>query len=241
MTAPLIWGCGIIVLLGFYLFGIHYCGTPQWIDLNFDQHGRSPIEVATVALFFFQILFIWLLPPVSLSTLRGRLLCLNFSAISAIAICREMDWHKTMIDVSGIAGATRGTPFKMRFLTNSCNPLSDRLLVLFWFAAVIALCAGTLLWYIRPLLKGLFKFHPVCWSVAFIGGTGILINTFDRMGSILRKEFDILLSENVKAFTCVMEEGQELLLPLFVIIAVVQSHFIYNNDAENELRQFKEL
>ncbi len=241
MTAPIIWGGGVIALLGSYLFGVHYCGTPEWIDLTFDQHGRSPVEIATVTLFFFQILFIWLLPPVSLRTVKGRLLCLDFSVITFIAICREMDWHRAMIDVSGIAGATKGTPYKMRFLTNPNNPLADRLLVLFWFAAVIALCAGTLLWYIRPLVKGLFRFHPVCWSIGFLGGTGILINTFDRMGSILRKEFGILLSENAKAFTCVMEEGQELLLPLFVIVAIIQSHFIYNTDGDNALRKFREL
>ena len=122
----------------------------------------------------------------------------------------------------------------MRFLTNSINPLSDRLLVLFWFGVVIALCAGTLIWYIRPLLKGLLKFHPVCWSIAFLGGAGILINLFDRMGSVLRKKFEILLTADQKAFTTVLEEGQELLLPLIIIIAIIQSHFIYNRDDAEE-------
>ena len=236
LSAPVIWICGLIILL---LVGAN--NTPEWIKLNFNQKGHSPVEIATVALFFFQMMFIWLMPPVSLKSIKGKLLCFNFSVITFIAICREMDWHKAMIDVSNIEGATTGTPFKMRFLTNSINPLSDRLLVLFWFIVVIALCAGTLLWYIRPLLKGLLRFHPVCWSIAFVGGAGILINIFDRMGSVLKKDFDILLTANQKGIACVLEEGQELLLPLFIIIAIIQSHFIYNNDESDELSKFREL
>lgn len=236
MTAPFIWLCGFIILL---CVGAN--SSPEWIKLNFNMKGHSTVEIATVALFFFQMLFIWLMPPVSLQTVKGKLLCFNFSVITFIAICREMDWHKAMIKVSNIEGATRGTPFKMRFLTNSINPLSDRLLVLFWFIVVISLCAGTLLWYIRPLLKGLLRRHPVCWSIAFVGGTGILINIFDRMGSVLRKDFKIILTDNQKAMACVLEEGQELLLPLFIIVAIIQSHFIYNNDGADEISQFKDL
>jgi len=187
-----------------------------------------------VVLFFFQMALLWILPPVSLRPIKGKLLVANFSIITFIAICREMDWHKAMINVSHIAGATKGTPFKMRFLTNSINPLSDRLLVLFWFVVVIALCAGTLIWYIRPLLKGLFKLHPVCWSLAFLGGSCILINIFDRMGSVLSKDFGITMSSQLQSFGTVLEEGQEILLPLIAIIAIIQAHFIYNRDASEE-------
>ena len=237
MTAPIIWICGVVILLISYVL----IADPEKTKLLFSQKGYSPIELITVGLFFFEILFFWLLPPVPLKPLRGKLLCLNFSVISLIAIAREMDMHKKMVDVSHIAGATKGTPFKMRFLTNSVNPLPDRLLVLFVFIVVIALCIGTLLWYIRPLLKGLFRFHPVCWSVAFLGGTTILIKIVDRLGSNLSKHFDIELAARTKALVSVLEEGQELLLPLFVIVAVIQSHFIYNNDGDDELAQFKEL
>ena len=141
-----------------------------------------------------------------------------------------------------ILKAQRGAPLlKCVFWTNPINPLPDRLFVLFWFVVVIALCAGTLLWYIRPLLKGLLRFQPVCWSIAFIGGTGILINIFDRMGSVLRKDFKILLTDNQKALATVLEEGQELLLPLFVIVAVIQSHLIFNNQGDDELIEFRDI
>jgi len=229
LTAPILWLSGIVILLI-----INFCQTPEWIQENFDRHGHSTVEIATVALLFFAIFFLWILPPVSLKPLKGKLLTANFSIITFIAICREMDWHKAMITPSNLEGATRGTPFKMRFLTNSINPLPDRLLVLFWFTVVIVICAVTLIWYIRPLLKGLLKFHPVCWSIAFLGGACILINIFDRMGSVLRKHFDIKTSEGFQSFGTVMEEGQELLLPLIIIIAVLQAHFIYNHDKVEE-------
>jgi len=225
LTAPILWLSGIIILLF-----INFCQTPEWIKENFDRQGHSPIEIATVTLLFFVILFLWLLPPVSLKNIKGKLLTANFSIITFIAICREMDWHKAMITPSNLEGATHGTPFKMRFLTNSINPLPDRLLVLFWFTVVIVICAGTLIWYIRPLLKGLFKFNPVCWSIAFLGGAVILINIFDRMGSVLKKHFDIIMSSGLQSFGTVMEEGQELLLPLIIIIAILQAHFLYNRD-----------
>ncbi|MDD2600419.1 MAG: hypothetical protein PHO37_14550 [Kiritimatiellae bacterium] len=232
----MLWLVGMLTLVLVWV-----TNSPEWIKLTFDMQGRSPVELATITLFFFQMAFFWVLPPVSLKPLRGKLLMANFSMITFIAICREMDWHKAMINVSDVVGATTGTPFKMRFLTNSANPLADRLLVLFCFVAVIGICAGTLLWYIRPLLKGLFKFHPVCWSVAFLGGSVILINIFDRAGSGLKKYFDFVMSPQLQSLFTVFEEGQELLLPLIVIVAVIQSHFIYNreSDEENVMAQHK--
>lgn len=227
LAAPLLWLAGMVTLLLIWA-----SNSPEWIKLNFDMQGQSTVELATITLFFFQMAFFWILPPVSLKPLKGKLLVANFTAISFIAIAREMDWHKAMIDVSGVVGATKGTPFKMRFLTNSANPLADRLLVLFWFVVVIALCAGTLIWFIRPLLKGLFKFHPVCWSVAFLGGCVILINIFDRAGSVLNKNFAHVMSAQQQSLFTVLEEGQELLLPLIVIIAIIQSHFIYNRKSD---------
>lgn len=97
MASPIVWICGITALLAIY-----FSCSPESIKLGFSQKGYAPVEIATVALFFFQILFFWLLPPVSLKTTKGRLLCLDFSVISFFAICREMDWHRAMIDVSHI-------------------------------------------------------------------------------------------------------------------------------------------
>ena len=38
------------------------------------------------------------------------------------------------------------------------------------------------------------------------------------------------ISDSLHALTTALEEGQELLLPLFIILAILQAHFIYNDD-----------
>ena len=131
----------------------------------------------------------------------------------------------------------------MKFLTNPNNTLADRFIVAACFAVVILLCAGTLLVFLRRLLSGLFKLHPVCWSMGFFGGTIILIQITDRMPSILRKDFGIRMSDSLHALTTALEEGQELLLPLFIVTAVLQAHFIYNNEVSDAapLDRFKAM
>ncbi len=224
LAAPALWAAGVLTLV--LVWG---CASPEWIQTHFDQDGQSPVETATIGLFFFQMAFFWVVPPMR-PGLRRTLWLTDFSLLTFFAICRELDWHKLLVTASNLPGATRGTPFKMRFITNSVNPLADRLLVLACFVIVIALCGGTLLFFLRRLLKGLFKLHPVCWSLAFFGGTILLIQLFDRAPAILRNDFGIRISESLHALTTALEEGQELLLPLFIVLATLQAHFIYNND-----------
>jgi len=237
LTAPLLWLAGVTALVLVWALA-----TPEWIEVHFDNDGASPVEVATIGLFFFQMGFFWLLPPIRASRQRPLWLA-DFSLLTFFAICRELDWHKLLVTASGLPGATRGTPFKLRFLTNPNNPLADRLIVAACFALVIALCAGTLLYFLRRLLVGLFKFHPVCWSMGFFGGTVILIQIVDRLPAVLRNDFGVRISDSLHALTTTLEEGQELLLPIFVILAVIQAHFIYANDASDgvPLARFKEL
>jgi hypothetical protein len=225
LAAPLLWLAGVAFLVLLWLVS-----TPAFIQAHFDQDGHSPVELATVALFFFQIGLFWLVPPMKPGPRRALLLT-DFSLLTFCAICRELDWHKLLVKASGLPGATGGTAFKMKFLTNPSNPLADRLVVAACFAVVLALCGGTLLYYLRRLLKGLFSLHPVCWSMAFFGGSIILIQIVDRLPAVLRHDAGIRISDSWHALTTALEEGQELLLPLFVILAVLQAHFIYNNDA----------
>ena len=166
---------------------------------------------------------------------KRTVLLADFSLITLIAICRELDWHKLLISASHLPGATTGTPFKLKFLMNAHNPLSDRLIVAACFVLAFGLCGATLLYYLRRLLKGLFKLHPVCWSIAFLGGTTILSQLFDRLPADLRHTFGIHLSASQHALMTALEEGEELLLPIFVILAILQAHFIYNNDPSDSI------
>ena len=238
LTAPLIWLAGVLTLL--FVWAV---STPEWIAAHFDNHGISPVESATIGLFFLQIGLLWLVPPMRPGRWRAFWLA-DFSLVTFIAICRELDWHRLLVPLSGLPDATAfGTPFKMRFLTNPANPLGDRLIVAACFAAAIILCAVPLLHFLRRLLNGLIRFHPVCWSVGFLGGTTLLILIADRLPAFLRADFGIHLSDRMSALMTVLEEGQELFLPLFVITAILQAHFIYNSDASAAapLAPFKHL
>jgi len=237
LAAPLLWLAGVAALLLVWAMT-----TPEWIQAHFDNDGASPVEIATVGLFFFQIGFLWLVPPMRPGWQRPLWLA-DFSLLTFFAICRELDWHKLLVAPSVLPGTTRGTPFKLKFLLNANNPLADRIIVAACFVVVFALCLGTLFYFLRRLVKGLFKFHPVCWSVGFFGGTIILIQIFDRANAVLRKDFGIRLTESQHALTTVLEEGQELLLPLFIVLAILQAHFIYADPPTDDvpLARFKEL
>lgn len=237
LSAPLLWLAGILALTLTWSLA-----TPEWIAAHFDNEGASPVESATIGFFFFVIGYLWLVPPLRPGPLR-KLWLADFSLLTFFAICRELDWHKLLVNVSGIPGATHGTPFKMKFLTNANNPLSDRIIVAACFTLVIVFCAGTLLYFLRRLLTGLFRLHPVCWSVGFFGGTIILIQIVDRLPAVVRHKSGIRISDSLHALTTTFEEGQELLLPLFLILAITQAHFIYNDDPSDSasLARHKDL
>lgn len=237
LAAPIVWAAGIATLLTLWL-----TASPEWLERNFDNGGTSPVESATIGLFLLVIPFMWLVPPIRDRRHRAFWLTL-FTVITLLAVVRELDLHKLLIPPSADPLATRGTPFKLRYLTNSHNPLSGRLIVLGGFAITIAVCGGTLLYFLRRLLRGLFKLHPVSWSVGFIGGTGLLIQFTDRMPATLRKDFGVNLSASASALFTVLEEGQEILLPIFAILAILQAHFIYNHEPDDAraLAPFREM
>ncbi len=236
LTAPLIWltGCTALIV-------VWACCTPETISLTFDQDGHSPIEMATIGLFFFQLAFLWLIPPMRPGRHRTLFLT-DFSLLTFFAICRELDWHKLLVAPQTLPGTTHGTPFKMKFLLNANNPLSDRIIVALCFVVVLGLCGGTLAYYLPRLWKGLFAFHPVSWTIGFFGGTIILIQIVDRLPAMLRHNFGIRITAVQQALTTALEEGQEMLLPILIIVAVLQAHFIYNNAPEDSaaLRQFSD-
>ena len=226
VTAPVIFIVWSIILLCLWAFN-----APEWIQTHFDADGASPIESATVGFFYLLIGLIWLVPTMRPSK-RALFWKVDFSLVALIAICRELDWHKLLVHASDLPGATHGTAFKMKFITNPANPLGDRILVVVMFLLFFAVLGGTLIRFLPRLVKGLFKLHPVCWSIGFLGGTGILVNIFDRTPSILRKRFGTELTDSTAALMTAFEEGMELLLPIFAMVAILQAYRIYVADAD---------
>ncbi len=234
LAAPILF-CFALALI-FAVWGIWYPCPKEWIVRFIDNDGMSFVESATLGFFFLQLLCIWLIPPMAPG--RRRVFWqIDFSLITFIAVARQLDWHKAMVKVSNLPGATTGTPFKMRFLTNPVNPLPDRLIVLFTFIVVIAVCATTLLAFAKPLFKGFFKRQPVCWSIAFLGGTTVLIQFFDRLPSIFRKKLHVQLSDPVRSLFSLLEEGLEVILPLLVILALCQAYFIFVDKSAGHLAE----
>lgn len=207
--------------------------SPEWIQFHFNGDGASPVEAATIGLFYFFIAFVWFVPPMAASR-RATFWKLDFSLLSLIAICRELDWHKLLVSASGLPGATHGTAFKMKFLTNSANPLGDRILVALFFLLFFVVVGGTLLRFLPRLWKGIWKLHPVCWTIGCLGGAGILCQVFDRIPSVLRKKFAVTLSPETCGLLSALEEGFEILLPIFGILAVLQSYQIYVARGEDD-------
>ena len=237
VTAPVIFIVWSIILL--CLWSTH---SPEWIQAHFDADGASPIESATIGFFYLLIGLIWLVPAMRPSK-RATFWKFDVSLVALIAICRELDWHKMLVHASDLPGATHGTAFKMRFITNPANPLSDRILVVLFFVVFFAVLGGTLIVFLPRLFKGLFKLHPVCWSIGFLGGTGILVNIFDRTPSILRKKFDTVLTPPTEALMTAFEEGMELLLPIFAMVAILQAYRIYvaGADDDSHVAEWREI
>ena len=127
-----------------------------------------------------------------------------------------------------------GTPFKMRFLTNGNVPITAKLCVLFYFGAFFGVFAALLAYYAIPLFKGFFRFHPVAWSICFLGGSGFLVQIMDRFPAWYRhlsekKELgkgDFVNSPFGSFCTC-FEEGSEMILAIFALLAILQAHTIY--------------
>jgi hypothetical protein len=237
MVAPALFVTAVVVL--FLTWSLH---SHDWIMSHFDYEGVSPVESATIGLLYAVIGFLWFFP--TMRSPKARLFWrIDFSLVTLIAICRELDWHKLLVHCTNLPGASHGTPFKMSFLTNHVNPLGDKLIVLACFAIFFVILGGTLFYFIRRLVKGLFKFHPVCWSIAFIGGTSIISQVCDRMPSVLRKGHGINFSDSTLALLTTFEEGLELLLPVFAIVAIIQAYFIYvaDDDDGSSLEEYRKL
>lgn len=206
--------------------------TPENLQLAFDQDGHSPFELMTLPLFAAIIPLVWLCPPTSGSWRRKTFWNLDFSLIALMALAREEDWHKMLVQTHPeLPGASHGTAFKMTFLTNSANPLGDRLIVLAVFIIFFVVVAGTLARFIWPLLKGIFKLHPVAWTMAAFGGVSIANQFFDHFPASWRHAHDgVALEPAARAFCTAFEEGGEMIMAILCLVAILQAHAIYSRD-----------
>ena len=220
---------------------------PEAVLANFDADGHSMVELMTLPLFAMVIPLSWLCCPVAGSLRRRAFWCTVFSVLGFMALVRELDWHKIWFAQlwPEVAATFRGTVFKMRFLTAGDMPVVPRLFVLVFFVLFFAATVGPLLYFIRRLIAGLFRLHPVAWTMACFGAAGVMVQTCDRLPSTLR-DMELLRPETLDkasgtltALMTALEEGGEMMLAAFALLAILQAHAIYSPDRPDS--RFAEL
>ena len=233
MIAPAVFVGGIATLIVCW-----FVTPPGELIANFDADGHSMVELMTLPLFAAVIPLSWLCCPVAGSLRRKAFWCSVFSLLGFMALVRELDWHKIWFAMlwPEVAATFRGTVFKMRFLTSGEIPIVPKLFVLFFFVLFFAATLGPLAYFLRRLLRGIFRFHPVAWTMMFFGATGVMVQTFDRLPSTLRNA-ELLPAElldkasgPLAALMTALEEGGEMMLAVFALLAILQAHAIYAKD-----------
>ncbi len=121
------------------------------------------------------------------------------------------------------------TAFKLRFFTNPNNPLEEKLLSASILIFVIGIVLYLLIKYTKPVIHGFFKFNPICWSVASLGGIAVISKTIDRFPGNWRKYTGDSLEPLTQAWSVLLEETSEATIPLIFAIAVIQWHLMLQN------------
>jgi len=209
---------------------------PSALRAAFDADGHSFFETLTLPFYALIVPLVWLCCPFSGSTKRKVLLSAAVSCVAAMAVCKELDLHLAAITAlyPDVVANFKGTPFKMRFLTASGVPFGAKLVSLSYFALFFGVFAALLAYYFTRLVKGFFKLHPVAWSMCFFGGSGVMVAVFDRLPAWYRHAHglakDQLIAGPFGSFCTCFEEGMEMMIAVFALLAILQAHAIYAPD-----------
>lgn len=122
--------------------------------------------------------------------------------------------------------STDTTAFKLRFFTNSNNPIDEKIIAAFILITVLGIAAYLIVYYTPKIIKGFFKLNPLYWTICTLGGMGILAKVFDRIPGNYRKIVGHFMDQPPKAFFGLLEEISETTLPLLVAFAFIQFHLM---------------
>jgi hypothetical protein len=235
----------VIFLIAAVLLALTWAAMdPENLRAAFDADGRSFFETLTLPFYALIVPTVWLCCPFGGSKRRKALLCAGVSCVAAMAVVKELDLHLAAMTAlyPDIVANFKGTPFKMRFLTGGGIPIGAKALALAYFVLFFGVFAALLAYFFMRLMKGFFRFHPVAWTVCFLGGSGVMVQLFDRLPAWYRHANDISKSELADSFTAfctAFEEGGEMLIAAFALLAILQAHAIYSRD--NPPPEFAEL
>lgn len=248
---PYLVGPFLFVLCLLALFATWAAMEPAALHRAFDAGGYSPFELATVPFFAAIVPLVWWKCPFTGSPRRRALLCAAVSCVAVMAVVKELDLHvlamrelfpdvmKANGSVYGLVkpngAALTGTPFKMRFLTNAGAPLAAKAVVVFYFGAFFGVFAALLAYFFPKLVRGFFALHPVAWTMCCFGTSGVMVQLCDRMPAWIRHARGLSKSNEVDSISSLftaLEEGGEMMIALFALLAICQAHRIYQSEVE---------
>ncbi len=248
LTAPVLFVLGLLALLATWLVM-----EPAALRHAFDQDGYSPFELATIPFYAAIIPLVWWKCPFTGSRARRTLLCLAVSCVAFMAVVKELDLHVTAMhslfpevvkdgSVYGLVKpngeALTGTPFKMRFITNAGAPLGAKALALAYFALFFGVFGVTLLYFAKDLIVGFFKKVAPAWSMCCFGAAGVMVQLCDRMPAwvchirhLPKPKGDEV--DSISSLFTALEEGGEMLIAIFAILAILQAHALYGKTRDD--------
>ena len=217
---------------------------PQALRAAFDANGHSFFETLTLPFYALIVPLVWLCCPFAGSARRKALLCAGVSCVAAMAVVKELDLHLVVMNAlyPDVVANFKGTPFKMRFLRASGVPIGAKALAVAYFALFFGVFAALLAYFFPRLVKGFFRLHPVAWTMCFFGGSGVMVQVFDRLPAWYRHSRALAKSDLCASFTAfctAFEEGGEMLIAAFALLAILQAHAIYGHD--DPPPEFREL
>ncbi len=210
---------------------------PQALRAAFDADGHSFFETITLPFYALIVPLVWLCCPFTGSTRRKTLLCAAVSCVAAMAVVKELDLHLAAITAiyPDVVAHFKGTPFKMRFLTSSFVPFGAKLVALAYFVLFFGVFAVLLAYFFKRLVKGFFKLHPVAWTMCCFGASGVMVAVADRLPAWYRHmnglSKDAIVAGPFGSFCTAFEEGGEMMIAAFALLAILQAHAIYSPDS----------
>lgn len=121
---------------------------------------------------------------------------------------------------------TDTTAFKIRFFTNPNNPLYEKIRALAILLVVAVVSLYVIVRTALPLLKGLFKGRALSWTIAGLCATTIVSKCADRAHGNYFKWTGTHVSEQVMPYLTLAEEGLEMFIPLWAVLACWQHHYL---------------
>lgn len=215
-----------------------YVMEPVALRAAFDADGKSFFETLTIPFYALIVPAVWLCCPFSGSVKRKVLLCSAVSCVAVMAIIKQLDIHLAVIRsiYPDVIANFKGTPFKMRFITGSGIPFGAKVVVLSYFVLFFGVFAALLAYYFPKLVKGFFRLHPVAWTMCCFGASGVMVQICDRLPAWYRHckgmvDKSLLVDSAFGSLCTAFEEGGEMMIAAFALIAILQAHAIYSPDS----------